>query len=122
METNGPDSAAGETRMTVDVASTEPRGYQWPASRLSSHDMQRLCIIRHAINKPITRLLQDAVDLLWQATEAERRAARERVMATQAAFLAKCEARLRGETLALESQASKVAEHSSITPKTSEAM
>ena len=71
MEATDSDSLNTEKPAPEYVPSVEPLGYPWPASRLSSHDMKRLCIIRHAINKPITRLLQDAVDLLWEATEAE---------------------------------------------------
>jgi hypothetical protein len=122
MESHSHEPRGDDQQQSIDSPSTEPLGYQWPSSRLSSHDMKRLCIIRHAINKPITRLLQDAVDLLWEATEAERKAAQERVIAAQAEFRAKYEARLRGEALAIESQASKVAENSSASPKTTEAL
>jgi hypothetical protein len=122
MESHEPAAATSDDRSHVDAASTEPIGYQWPSSRLSSHDMKRLCIIRHAINKPITRLLQDAVDLLWNATEVERKLAQERVLAAQQAFRAKCEARLRGEKLAEESQTMKVAENTPGPAKTTEAL
>lgn len=122
MENQSHEPHSDERPQPIDSPSTEPLGYQWPSSRLSSHDMKRLCIIRHAINKPITRLLQDAVDLLWEATESERKGAQERVLAAQAEFLAKCEARLRGEALAIESHALNVAENSSVSPKTTEVM
>lgn len=120
-----PDTGSPNTDNEVheDIPSIEPIGYQWPASRLSSHDMKRLCIIRHAINKPITRLLQDAVQLLWEATEVERKEAHERVLAAQAAFRARCEARLKGENLALASQQQQVvAEESPSLKKTTEAL
>jgi hypothetical protein len=44
---------------------SEPMGYQWPASRLSWQDMERLCELRSKFRKPITALLQDAVGLMW---------------------------------------------------------
>ncbi len=43
----------------------DPIGYRWPASRLSSQDMERLCVLRNKFRKPITALLQDAVGLMW---------------------------------------------------------
>jgi hypothetical protein len=67
----------------VNVFSASPRGYPWPASRLTERDMARLFQIRRATRKPITRLLQDAVMLLWDATEAERIAFDERMAAEE---------------------------------------
>ncbi len=58
--------------------SDEREGLRWPASGLSSRDMAKLRIIGNAINKPTTRLLRDAVQLLWDATEKERSEAIDR--------------------------------------------
>ena len=65
--------------------------------------------------------MQDAVDLLWEATEAERKEAYERVLAAQVAYSVRYKARLRGESLALASQQPVVAEESA-SPKTTEAV
>ena len=37
-----------------------PSGYQWPASRLSRHDMAKLKIVSKLTKKPLTALLQEA--------------------------------------------------------------
>lgn len=69
-------SASGEEgteRQGIDSALL-PRGYEWPASRLSSQDMKRLAQMRHETKIPITRLLQNAVTLLWDTTRKERAA------------------------------------------------
>ena len=69
-----PDLTA-EERMQYSVL---PCGYAWPASRLNGHDMHRLSQIRDATRKPITRLLQDAIEMLYFATEEERAAVTRR--------------------------------------------
>ncbi len=74
-----------------DELSELPVGYPWPASRLSSNEMKQLRIIAHAVNKPTTRLLQDAVKLLWDATESERLAAQVRVEELQQCYRRRCD-------------------------------
>jgi hypothetical protein len=44
-----------------------PMGYQWPASRLTSAEMMKLTILRNETKMPITMLLREAVDALWNA-------------------------------------------------------
>ena len=60
-----------------------PRGYAWPASALNGSDMQRLNEIKIATRKPVTELLQDAIDLLYEATASKRAAVAEQVVTTR---------------------------------------
>jgi len=60
-----------------------PRGYAWPASALTGWDLQRLNEIKNATRKPITQLLQDAVDLLYEATAEERAVVAQQQTATK---------------------------------------
>lgn len=41
-------------------------GYRWPASRLSPENMRRLTILSNQIRRPITKLLQDAVEVFCE--------------------------------------------------------
>jgi hypothetical protein len=83
-----PDLTA-EERLLYSVL---PCGYAWPASRLNGHDMHRLNQIRDATRKPITRLLQEAIEMLYFATEAERAAAARRQAEARERFrTASCE-------------------------------
>lgn len=61
--------------------SDEPLGERWPLSRFSGRDFARLRVIANATRRPITVLLKDALDLLWQATAADRLAYEERRVA-----------------------------------------
>lgn len=61
--------------------SDEPQGLPWPASKLSAQDLHRLELIRHAVKKPLTLLLKEAVQLLWDATQEERDADERRIEA-----------------------------------------
>lgn len=60
-----------------------PRGYAWPASALTGWDLQRLNEIKNATRKPITQLLQDAVDLLYEATFEEQAAVAQQQAVTK---------------------------------------
>ena len=40
--------------------------YPWPATRLTSDDMERLCILRAETKKPITQLIHEAVELMYE--------------------------------------------------------
>ena len=40
--------------------------YAWPATRLTSDDMERLCILRAETKKPITQILHEAVELMYE--------------------------------------------------------
>ncbi|HQX53017.1 MAG TPA: hypothetical protein PLR25_24060 [Planctomycetaceae bacterium] len=83
-------TAPDETRSKPSLATIDrlvfqllPRGYAWPASALTGWDLQRLNEIRNATRKPITQLLQDAVDLLYEATAAERAVVAQQQTATK---------------------------------------
>lgn len=65
----------------VLIYSDEPQGLPWPASKLSAQDLHRLGLISHAVKKPLTLLLKEAVQLLWDATQEERDADERRVEA-----------------------------------------
>ena len=41
----------------------DPYGYQWPASRLSRHEMARLTIVSNRVKRPLNQLIKEAVDL-----------------------------------------------------------
>ena len=41
---------------------TEPYGYQWPASRLSRHEMAKLTVVSNAMKRPLNQLIKEAVD------------------------------------------------------------
>ena len=38
-----------------------PYGYQWPASRLSRHEMARLTIVSNSVKRPLNQLIKEAV-------------------------------------------------------------
>jgi hypothetical protein len=40
--------------------------YPWPATRLTSEDMEMLCVIRRETGKPITQLLHEAVEVMYE--------------------------------------------------------
>ena len=67
-----PPSGASLLMIDTLVFQLLPRGYAWPASALTGFDMQRLNEIKEATRKPVTELLRDAVDLLYEATASER--------------------------------------------------
>ena len=71
----------GETSFRLNELnySDEPGGLPWPASKLSFRDLHRLGLIRYATKKPLTLLLKEAVQLLWDATQEERDAVEKRV-------------------------------------------
>ena len=73
----------GETSFRLNELnySDEPGGLPWPASKLSFRDLHRLGLIRYATKKPLTLLLKEAVQLLWDATQEERDADERRVEA-----------------------------------------
>ena len=41
-------------------------GYRWPATRITEVQRQRLCIMSNDTKQPMTQLLSDAVDLLYE--------------------------------------------------------
>jgi hypothetical protein len=41
-------------------------GYEWPATRLTSSDMQKLTELRAKTGRPITVLLHEAVALIYE--------------------------------------------------------
>lgn len=45
-----------------------PAGYSWPASGLIGYDMARLQALKQRTKKPITQLVRDAVNLLFELT------------------------------------------------------
>jgi hypothetical protein len=49
----------------------EPKGYQWPASRLTAEDMHTLHRMRLQTRKPITVLLHEAVSVLYELTNSD---------------------------------------------------
>ena len=44
-----------------DTWGDSPYGYQWPASRLSRHEMGRLTIVSKEVRKPLNQLIKEAV-------------------------------------------------------------
>ena len=40
--------------------------YQWPSTRLTSEDMRRLHLLRMETKKPITQLIHEAVELMYE--------------------------------------------------------
>lgn len=90
MSSEQPKSQApGETDKpslaTIDklVFLVSPVGYQWPASALTGFDMQRLTEIRDATKKPITELMKEAIDLLYEQTEPQRKILAEQRASTR---------------------------------------
>lgn len=82
-EQAAPPSGASLLMIDTLVFQLLPRGYAWPASALTGFDMQRLNEIKEATRKPVTELLRDAVDLLYEATASERRILAEQKVATR---------------------------------------
>jgi len=48
-----------------------PAGYSWPASGLIGYDVARLHSLKQRTKKPITQLVRDAVNLLFELTPDE---------------------------------------------------
>jgi hypothetical protein len=46
------------------------KGYRWPASRLTSADMEKLTQLRALTGRPLTVLLHDAVSVLYDLMHA----------------------------------------------------
>jgi len=46
-------------------------GYRWPATRLTDHHRQMLCVMSNELRKPMTQLLADAVELLYEKHRSE---------------------------------------------------
>ena len=40
--------------------------YQWPSSRLTAEDMRMLHLLRMETKKPITQLIHEAVELMYE--------------------------------------------------------
>lgn len=40
--------------------SDAPKGYRWPASRISRREMARLCVVRDLVGRPLTQLIKEA--------------------------------------------------------------
>ena len=84
-ESQAPGVADQPSLATIDklVFLVSPVGYQWPASALTGLDMQRLTEIRDATKKPVTELMKEAVDLLYDATEPQRKILAEQRASTR---------------------------------------
>ncbi len=91
MENDRDQTGESEPRRYKPNYSDEPQGLPWPASKLSAQDLHRLGVIRHAVKKPLTRLLKEAVQLLWDATQEERDADERRIEAFMVQHRAKLE-------------------------------
>lgn len=48
-----------------------PVGYSWPASGLIGYDMAKLHELKARTGKPVTQLLREAVELLYDSTSAD---------------------------------------------------
>ena len=48
----------------METESDYPKGYRWPASKLTGSDMQKLCEVRAKTGKSITMLVREAVTVL----------------------------------------------------------
>ena len=91
MENDRDLTGESEPRRYKPNYSDEPQGLPWPASKLSAQDLHRLGLIRHAVKKPLTLLLKEAVQLLWDATQEERDADERRIEAFMLEHRAKLE-------------------------------
>ena len=56
----------GESPRRPQRKPIESNGYQWPASRLTADDMHKLHLLRMDTKKPITQLIHEAVELLYE--------------------------------------------------------
>ena len=50
---------------------SEPKGYRWPASQLTTEDMEKLTQLRAATRRPITALIHEAVSVLYELTRSD---------------------------------------------------
>ena len=57
----------GESPKRPERNPIETNGYQWPASRLTADDMHKLHLLRLQTKKPITKLIQEAVQMMYEA-------------------------------------------------------
>ena len=64
---NGPKESQSFSKPEPSTPIDYPKGYRWPASRLTSAEMMKLSILRNETKQPITKLLREAVDALWEA-------------------------------------------------------
>lgn len=53
-------------RLTLPDPANVPIGYPWPASQLTSADMQMLCELKNRTGRPLTKLLKQAVSAYYQ--------------------------------------------------------
>jgi len=44
----------------------ETNGYRWPATRITAEDMRRLHLLSLETKKPITQLIHEAVELMYE--------------------------------------------------------
>lgn len=63
-EVNEESPSLAEERIgdSMDAWRHLPYGYQWPASRLSRHQMEKLTIIANHLGRPVNQILKEAVD------------------------------------------------------------
>lgn len=50
---------------------TDRKGYRWPASHLTSADMEKLTQLRERTGRPITVLIHEAVSVLFELTRSD---------------------------------------------------
>ena len=56
----------GESPKRPERDPIETNGYPWPASRLNADDMHKLHLLRLQTKKPITKLIQEAVNQIFE--------------------------------------------------------
>ena len=56
----------GESPKRPERERIETNGYPWPASRLNASDMHKLHMLRLQIKKPITKLMQEAIQMMCE--------------------------------------------------------
>ena len=61
-EDRSPYEDLRSVRISNANRSTEPCGYQWPASRLSRYEMAKLTVASNKLKRPLNQLIREAVD------------------------------------------------------------
>lgn len=56
----------GESPNRPERKPIETNGYAWPASRLTADDIHKLHLLRLQTNTPITKLIQEAVQMICE--------------------------------------------------------
>jgi hypothetical protein len=63
------DNGSRNGRAAMPDFESAERGYSWPASRLTFDDMEKLAMLNAATGLPMTKLIHEAVGLLYELTK-----------------------------------------------------